>query len=233
MSEYSTKPFNGWESVHELRLVCGRYKNSWPCQHIPLGLPQASSNKLSPASRQRPGRGFSSLKLRYHSKQTTAWYLYQRRVMAEISMMGGGIRKGLLISRNGLKDGKKYFYLGVYLGCLTIEDMLKIYNLDLIWVNQLYNAFLWWQFKKKICWAILLHRNIFWFFFFLKSSLFVSLPQLQSDWTFWSVILFKIWTYDCSSCSTLWRVQTSDFAFDIKSNRKSISFNISAFLRNS
>ena len=42
-------------TAHESRLIRSRCKDSWLRRHSYFGVPQASSNKLSPASRQRPG----------------------------------------------------------------------------------------------------------------------------------------------------------------------------------
>ena len=51
MSEYGTRPFYG-EAIHELRLICGRCRNSWPHWYSPFKAPQAPNNKLSPTSKQ-------------------------------------------------------------------------------------------------------------------------------------------------------------------------------------
>ena len=41
----------------QIKLKCGKYKNSWPNRYPLFGTPQASSNILSPASKQKPGGG--------------------------------------------------------------------------------------------------------------------------------------------------------------------------------
>ena len=64
-SVFSTAPAD-WESrfmvetAHGSRLMKGGRKNSWPRQHSSFEAPPVLSKKVSSASRQRPGWGWSS-----------------------------------------------------------------------------------------------------------------------------------------------------------------------------
>ena len=49
--------------THESRLMRGRLKNSWPCRHFSFWVPQTPSNKVRPASRQRPPRAVAVQRL--------------------------------------------------------------------------------------------------------------------------------------------------------------------------
>ena len=62
------------KAAYESRLMRGKCKTSRSCRHSPFGVPQAPSNKLSFANRQRSGGGDGPLKPKCHSKQTTAWH---------------------------------------------------------------------------------------------------------------------------------------------------------------
>ena len=44
-------------AVYKSRFIRGRCKKIWPRQHSPYGVPEAPRNKLTSASRQRPGVG--------------------------------------------------------------------------------------------------------------------------------------------------------------------------------
>ena len=61
-------------AAHKSRLKRSRGKNNWPRRHFHNEAPQALSNKLSPASRQRSGWvGTAPMNPRCHSKQTIVW----------------------------------------------------------------------------------------------------------------------------------------------------------------
>ena len=57
-------------------------KNSWPHWHSPFRVPHAPSNKLSLASRQRPGVGDGSLRPSQNLANTTIWYKCKHHKMS-------------------------------------------------------------------------------------------------------------------------------------------------------
>ena len=68
MSEYDTRSFYGGGC---------RWKDSWPRWHSLFEVPQTSSNKLSPASKQIPGRSDANVSL---YANTTTYRCARRRV---------------------------------------------------------------------------------------------------------------------------------------------------------